>query len=117
MATRAFRDVDIVIAKQPAALIERRPEERLRTIQLPELLIHAAERLIELRLHHRLGVQTPRFLHAAIEQRDDAQFVGGASGFVAAAEEIQHEPLDSLGACGFGHGRVCARSSDARYRR
>ena len=58
------------------------------------------------RLHCRLALKAPRLLHAAIDQRDDAQVFGGAGGFVAAVEQAEHEALDALRPRGLGEGRL-----------
>ena len=67
-----------------------------RASKLPELLVDAAERLVQLGLHGRLAVERSRLLHAAVEQRHDAQARRPGRRLVAALEEAQHEALDAL---------------------
>ena len=81
------RDVRMSWAKQGLASSQRELNQRVGPGQLPEFLVDAAEREIELRLRGRLGVQASRFDHAAIQERDDAQAVRGTGQLVATLEQ------------------------------
>ena len=48
-------------------------------------------------------------MDAAVDQRDDAQIVGRTGFLVAAVKQIEHEPLDAIGARGLRHRRVARR--------
>ena len=69
-------------------------------IQLAEILINAAECVIEFGLHRGLALERLRFLHAAIDERDHPQIFRRASVLIAAVEEIEHEALDAFGPFG-----------------
>ena len=62
------RDVRMSCAKEGLTSSQRELNQRVGTGQLPEFLVDAAEREIELRLRGRLGVQASRFDHAAIQR-------------------------------------------------
>ena len=64
------------------------PEQRVGLIELPELLIQAADGLIQLRLHQRLAVQRSRLRHAAIEQGQHTKILAGPASFLVGSNRL-----------------------------
>src|SRR2546425_977102 len=99
----------IVGPEERATLVERGAEQRIRPVELAELLVDASQRLTQLGLHRGVPIQTLGLLHTPVEQRHDAQAVRRADGLVAALEQVQHEALDALGPSCLGEGSVPGR--------
>src|SRR5688572_27440157 len=66
-------------AKQVPPALQGHGQQLISLVEVAKPLIQAAERVIERGLDHRLAVQAPRLLHAAIDQRDDPQIIRGAA--------------------------------------
>src|SRR5881394_4129273 len=99
----------MVRAEQGAALVEGGTQQRIRPVELAELLVDASQRLVQLGLHRRLPIEALGVLYAPVDERHDAQSVAGSDRLVATLEEVQHEVLDALGPTCLGDGRVARR--------
>ena len=88
------------------AFFQRQVQQRIGCRELALAQVNVTEGLIEFGLHFGLFVEGARLLHAAIEQGDDAQAVGGTCGGIASLKEVEHELLNALGAGGLCEGSV-----------
>src|SRR3989442_14237796 len=99
----------MVRSEEGATLVERGTQQRIRPVELAELLVDASQRLVQLGLHRRLPIEALCVLYAPVDERHDVQTVGGPDRFVATLEEGQREVLDALGPTCLGGGRVPRR--------
>src|SRR5207245_290643 len=63
---------------------------------LAELLVDAAQRLVQLGLHRGLPIEALRVPHTPVDERHDAQTLRGPDRLLAALKQVQHEVLDAL---------------------
>src|SRR4051812_10353755 len=70
---QAARNVGVLASIQRLPACKRRAEQRVRTIEAPQLLEYAPECLVELSLHRGLGVEAARLLRTLLDHREHAQ--------------------------------------------
>ena len=64
-------------------------QQRLRLVELAQLLINRPQRLIKFGLNGRLRLKTLGLLHSAVEKCDHAEVIGWARGFIATLPEVE----------------------------
>ena len=106
-ATRLSATSGFSAAIDRSAPFQGQTEQPVGPIQFSEMLVEAAQRLIERCLHIRLAIQNASLIDAAIEQRDHTQAIGGPRGLIA--EQVEHEALDALGARRLGQRPAAGR--------
>ena len=98
--------VGVVGPECRATELERAGEQRLRLVQPAQVLGDAAERLQQLGLHRRLGLERLRLADAPVDQVHHLHVGGGADLAGSSLEQLEHELLDPLRPRGLGSHRV-----------